>query len=81
MTALRREVLVGLQMAGVTRKAYVEHWWGPSDKPQGGEWHGDACGCPDDRCIGYHHDEHEDCRCFPVVLAQVLDARAKGGAE
>ena len=23
-----------------------------------GTWHGDACGCTDDRCIGYHHRGH-----------------------
>lgn len=21
----------------------------------------DRCGCPDDRCIGYHHDEQMEC--------------------
>ena len=35
-----------------------------------GKWHGDSCGCPDDRCIGYHHDENADCGCFPVLLEE-----------
>lgn len=25
---------------------------------------GDRCGCPDDRCIGYHHYEDADCWCL-----------------
>lgn len=33
-------------------------------------WLGDRCGCPDDRCIDYHHDEHEDCLC---LLALIVD--------
>jgi hypothetical protein len=80
MSALRRRVLQELQLAGVTRREYVEYWDGRSDKRNGGEWHGDACGCHDDRCIGYHHDDTEDCGCFPVCLDEVLAARpATGG--
>lgn len=41
-------------------------------------WRGDVCGCPDDRCIGYHHGPDDECRCLPAVLegmaAQVLPA-------
>ena len=37
---------------------------------QDGIWHGDACGCADDRCVGYHHDAHDDCRCLPALLAE-----------
>ena len=33
-----------------------------------GKWHGDACGCSDNRCIGYHHDENDECGCLPVLL-------------
>ncbi|WP_103348699.1 hypothetical protein [Amycolatopsis sp. CA-128772] len=32
------------------------------------EWHGDACGCTDDRCIGHHHDRPDDCGCLTVLL-------------
>lgn len=28
----------------------------------------DACGCTDNRCIGYHHDEHEECGCLPALI-------------
>ncbi|WNM72259.1 hypothetical protein SEA_GUSANITA_39 [Arthrobacter phage Gusanita] len=34
----------------------------------GDEWFGDACGCNDDRCIGYHHDEQDECGCLPALL-------------
>jgi hypothetical protein len=37
-----------------------------------GDWHGDRCGCTDDRCIGFHHDENEDCGCLPVLLEEAL---------
>lgn len=33
-----------------------------------GRWYGDACGCFDDRCIGYHHDSADDCGCLPALL-------------
>jgi hypothetical protein len=33
-----------------------------------GKWYGDACGCNDDRCIGYHHDKNDDCGCLPALL-------------
>lgn len=35
-----------------------------------GQWGGDACGCPDDRCIGYHHDEQDDCGCLAALLEE-----------
>lgn len=35
-----------------------------------GKWGGDACGCPDDRCIGFHHDEQDDCGCLSALLAE-----------
>jgi hypothetical protein len=35
-------------------------------------WHGDACGCTDDRCIGFHHDPDEPCGCLPVLLADFV---------
>lgn len=31
-------------------------------------WYGDACGCPDDRCIGHHHADPHDCNCLTVLL-------------
>jgi hypothetical protein len=49
---------------GVTIAGYVRYWY------PDGAWRGDVCGCPDDRCIGYHHDEDEDCGCLPVTLGE-----------
>jgi hypothetical protein len=54
-----------LRMAGVSQAAWVrKNDWAD------GKWHGDACGCPDDRCIGFHHDEHDECGCLSALLAE-----------
>lgn len=34
----------------------------------GSEWFGDACGCNDDRCIGFHHDAAAACGCLPAMI-------------
>lgn len=54
-----------LRDVGVSQAALARHFFAD------GKWHGDACGCPDDRCIGYHHDADEDCGCLPVVARDV----------
>jgi hypothetical protein len=61
LTATARETI---RDRGVTIAGYVRHW-----SPDG-VWRGDVCGCPDDRCIGYHHDDGEDCGCLPVLLRE-----------
>lgn len=33
-------------------------------------WRGDTCGCPDERCIGYHHDAAEDCGCLSSLITE-----------
>jgi hypothetical protein len=60
---------------GVTVGEYLAHVYG---SPTGG-WHGDRCGCPDDRCGGgYHHDGGDDaCGCLPAVLDQMLGENAR----
>ena len=58
-----------LHRADVSQAAWARAHWAD------GRWHGDACGCPDDRCAGYHHGEAEECGCLPVLLADYL----KGG--
>lgn len=40
-----------------------------------GEWHGDYCGCKDDRCIGYHHDGSDYCKCLEGWLDQLDEVR------
>jgi hypothetical protein len=52
------------EFPGVTIAGYVRHWW------TDGQWHGDRCGCTDDRCIGFHHEDATDCRCLPVLLEE-----------
>lgn len=37
-------------------------------------WGGDACGCPDDRCIGYHHDLPDECGCLRVLIEEAIGA-------
>ena len=51
---------------------YLAHVYGSPDAG----WHGDRCGCPDDRCRdGYHHDGGDDeCGCLPAVLDEMLGA-------
>ena len=53
-----------LRDAGVTQAG-----WRRANYMNRGAWTGDACGCPDDRCIGYHHDGPDDCGCLPTLLA------------
>lgn len=47
---------------GLTIAGYTRHHFGDAG------WHGDRCGCTDDRCIGYHHYDEADCGCLPVLL-------------
>jgi hypothetical protein len=57
-----------LRDAGVSQAAWARANWS-----QDGRWHGDACGCPDDRCKdGYHHMPDEECGCLRVLLGQYL---------
>lgn len=41
-----------------TIAAFTRHWF------PDGVWRGDACGCVDDRCIGYHHGAGAECGCL-----------------
>jgi hypothetical protein len=54
-----------LRAAGIS-----EAQWARQNYFQDGTWHGDACGCPDDRCIGYHHDATDECGCLDALLAE-----------
>lgn len=48
----------------VTIAGYVRYWF------PDGAWRGDSCGCPDDRCIGFHHDGPEGCGCVESALSE-----------
>jgi hypothetical protein len=43
--------------------------WARANFMRDGEWNGDVCGCPDDRCVGFHHDGPDDCGCLPALIA------------
>lgn len=61
---LNSEARQQLRAAGISQAE-----WARRNYFQDGVWHGDACGCPDDRCIGYHHDVNDECGCLPALLA------------
>ncbi|MEC4854623.1 hypothetical protein R2325_02450 [Mycobacteroides chelonae] len=71
MSALSRSARADIKDSGLTIAAYVRHHMGGD-----GGWHGDRCGCPDDRCIGFHHDSPYDCGCLPVCIDMVHEAIA-----
>ena len=61
-----------IQAAGLTVAAYVR------DRYPDGQWGGDLCGCPDDRCRGHHHDVGEDCGCLTSLLREQAAGRGVG---
>jgi hypothetical protein len=65
---LNEDAKAALRDAGVSQAAWARANYSTDDR-----WPGDACGCPDSRCIGYHHDEDEECGCLPVLLARYLN--------
>jgi hypothetical protein len=62
---LNTEARETLRAYGVSQAAWTRHHFGVSYP-----WRGDACGCPDDRCIGYHHFG-PDCGCLEVLLSDL----------
>jgi hypothetical protein len=74
VSALNAAAKAALRDAGISQAAWARH-----NVYSDGRWGGDACGCPDDRCIGYHHDAAADCGCIEVLLGQ-YDGPRKGGA-
>ena len=63
MARLNESARLTLRNAGLSPTDWA-HAHGYSD----GKWGGDQCGCPDDRCIGYHHDDPDECGCLPSLL-------------
>lgn len=66
MSALSRSTLAQLREQGITRR----QWVADVGRWLDGQWHGDRCGCTDDRCAGFHHDEDEACGCLPVLVEE-----------
>ena len=77
MTTLTAEAIAVLAKAGLTGQDWAWSMYMPE-----GKWAGDECGCPDERCRGYHHDADEPCDCLPGAIEAHLTERAeekKGG--
>jgi hypothetical protein len=66
MSRLNEAARAELRNAGVAQRAWARHHFAD------GRWHGDRCGCPDDRCIGHHHDAGSDCGCLRVLLEELM---------
>lgn len=65
MAKLNAAAKATLRDAGITQAA-----WARANFCSDGKWAGDACGCPDDRCMdGFHHDPDEECGCLRSLLA------------
>ena len=66
MSVLGRPARQRIAEAGVSVAEYVAApgWLLPG-------WHGSRCGCPDDRCLGYHHEADEPCPCLEGVLERL----------
>ena len=74
MTALNATAKSQLLAAGVTQAE-----WARANYMTSGRWSGDVCGCPDDRCIGFHHVSADNCGCLPTLLGDYLDQVAGSG--
>lgn len=62
MTRLSFDAREQLEAAGISQSAWAREHFADAT------WHGDKCGCPDDRCVGHHHDADEDCGCLPALI-------------
>jgi hypothetical protein len=60
---LRRETRQQLREAGITAGQ-----WARARGFTDSRWGGDTCGCPDPCCIGFHHDDADDCGCLSALL-------------
>ena len=65
MSGLSAQARDRIRAAGLTKAAYVRTFW------PDGVWRGDECGCTDDRCVGFHHEEGDPCGCLEALLADV----------
>lgn len=84
MTDLSPAALRELEAAGITQADWIAAggWYDVEIDDDGvrrvardGQWHGDSCGCRDDRCIGHHHEAGEECGCLPVLIVDYLKNR------
>lgn len=76
MTRLNHTARETLRAAGLGPTAWAKrHGYESADA-----WGGDECGCPDDRCIGYHHDADEECSCLPALIQELRRDERKADA-
>lgn len=79
LTKQARETITGIEydtptgvrrvtIAGYARANYMENGWS-----------GDRRGCPDDRCIGFHHEDEDDCGCLDVCLDNYVASLKSAG--
>lgn len=68
MAHLNEAALATLTGYGVSPEQWFTH------HGHNGEWFGDACGCPDDRCVGHHHAVDEYCGCLRALLNELNGA-------
>lgn len=75
LSAQARETIRGYSYWSPTGLRYVtiEGYARAQYMTSAAKWCGDSCGCPDDRCIGYHHDREDDCGCLPTLLDQYVE--------
>ena len=71
---LNRAAREELRAAGVSEVEWTRRFF------PGSGWGGDVCGCPDDRCIGFHHDADDECGCLLSLLFADLRRRYGVGA-
>lgn len=68
ITRLNAAARATLRANGIGLTAWYRYHFGTN------KWHGDACGCPNDRCIGYHHAANEECGCLPRIIENAREA-------
>lgn len=67
MTQLNHEARETLRLAGITPAVWAKRHGYQAAR----DWRGDECGCPDDRCIGHHHDATDECGCLPALIKEL----------
>lgn len=70
MTRLNAAARTTLRAAGLGPTAWSKLHGGTTAT----DWRGDACGCPDDRCIGHHHEADVECPCLESLIRNPLPA-------
>ncbi|MFM2438693.1 MAG: hypothetical protein RLZ55_1518 [Actinomycetota bacterium] len=73
-TRIRRLLAVSSRHKADRGRALAEHGVSLADWKRQAPGQ-DDCGCDDDRCIGHHHGQDEECRCVTVLLGRTSGER------